>query len=373
MRIAIVTTGRFHVLDLARELAALGHDVAFYSYVPGKRAAQFGLPPACHRNLLPWILPLVVAQRKGPQAWGNQLDAWLVQTLDWLVARLLKPCDVFIGMSGLCVKSAQAARHKYGAKVILERGSRHILSQKEILEAIPGMPKPAVPEFNIKRERWGYEFADVLSIPSRHVERSFVERGFPAAKLFRNPYGVDLTMFPPTPKPQNPVPTLVFAGTWSLQKGCDLLARAVEGQPWRLIHVGSIGDAPLPKNANFESLGFVTQSRLTAVYAGSDVVVLPSRQDGFGVVLCQALSCGLPLICTDRTGGEDLAELLSDPSWVTVVPSDDVSALRRGIETALTKARTQTGLRDIFGTGRDLLSWQAYGKRYHERLLTIDH
>jgi hypothetical protein len=30
MRVAIVTTGRFHVLDLARELAALGHNVAIY-------------------------------------------------------------------------------------------------------------------------------------------------------------------------------------------------------------------------------------------------------------------------------------------------------------------------------------------------------
>jgi len=373
MRIAIVTTGRFHVLDLARELAALGHDVAFYSYVPRERAEQFGLPPACHRNLLPWILPLVVAQRKGPQAWANQLDAWLVQTMDWLVARVLEPCDVFIGMSGLCVKSAQVARQKYGAKIMLERASRHILSQKEILEAIPGMPKPAVPEFNIKRELWGYEFADVMSIPSRHVELSFLERGFPAAKLFLNPYGVDLTMFPPTRKPQNPVPILVFAGTWSLQKGCDVLAKAVEGQPWRLIHVGSIGDAPLPSKSNFQSIGFVPQSKLFKAYEESEIFVQASRQEGLSLVQAQALACGLPLVCTDRTGGEDLAEFLNDPSWVTVVPPDDVAALRQGIKTAFTKARTQTGLRDILGTGRDLLSWRAYGKRYHERLLTIDH
>ena len=68
-------------------------------------------------------------------------------------------------------------------KVILERGSRHILSQKEILEAIPGMPKPAVPEFNIKRELWGYEFTDVMSIPSRHVERSFLRSWLHGGKI----------------------------------------------------------------------------------------------------------------------------------------------------------------------------------------------
>jgi len=364
MRIAIVTSGRFHVLDLARELAAQGHDVAFYSYVPRRRAEQFGLPRRCHRGLLPFVLPLVAAQRKGPKSWGNRLDQLLQMTLDGLVARRLEPCDVFIGMSGLCVQSAQAAREKYGAKIILERGSRHILSQKEILEAIPGLTRPAVPEFNVKRELWGYEFADVLSIPSRHVERSFLERGFPKAKLFRNPYGVDLAMFPTTAKPQNKVPTLVFAGTWSLRKGCDVLTEALRDQAWRLIHVGSVGDLPLPQLPNFESRGLVPQPKLASVYAQADVFVHPSREEGLSVVQAQALSCGLPLVCTDRTGGEDLAEFLEDPSWVTVVQPDDVTILRAGIEQALVKTSKHMGMRDILGPTKQTLSWQSYGSRY---------
>ena len=368
MRIAIVTSGRFHVLDLARELAALGHDVRFYSYVPRSRAEQFGLPRRCHRGLLPWVFPLLAAQRKGPKAWGPRLDPLVQQAVDGLVARQLEPCDIFIGMSGLCVRSAQAARAKYGAKIILERGSRHILSQKEILEAIPGLPRPAIPEFNLRRELWGYDFADVITIASHHVQQSFMERGFPAEKLFRNPYGVDLTMFPATPKPRNRVPTLIFAGTWSLRKGCDVLARSLAGQPWRLLHVGAVGDAPLPRLPNFESLGFVPQSRLADVYREADVCVLPSREDGFGLVLCQSLSCGLPLVCTNRTGGEDLAEFLEDPTWVTVVKPDDAMALRGGIERGLVKAATQSGLRDILGAVREQLSWSAYGLRYEAEL-----
>jgi glycosyltransferase involved in cell wall biosynthesis len=368
MRIAIVTTGRFHVLDLARELAGLGHEVGFYSYVPRARAARFGLPAQCHRSLLPFVLPLVVAQRQGPGAWRNYLDTLLQRAVDGLAARFLEPCDVFIGMSGLCVRGARAARGKHGAKVFLERGSRHVLSQKEILEAIPGISKPAVPEFNARRELWGYDFADVVSIPARHVERSFLERGFPAEKLFRNPYGVDLTMFPPTPKPQNKAPTLVFAGNWSLQKGCDVLAKAVEGQPWRLVHAGAVGDAPVPQMPNFESQGVVPQPKLAGVYGQADIFVQPSRQEGLSLVQAQALACGLPLVCTDRTGGEDLAEFLEDPSWVTVVKPDDVAALRAGIEQALARAGTQTGMRDILGAGRERLSWRAYGERYDKKL-----
>jgi glycosyltransferase involved in cell wall biosynthesis len=368
MRIAILTTGRFHVLDLARELAGLGHDVRFYSYVPCRRAEQFGLPRECHRALLPWVLPLVALQRKGPKTWGNRVDALLQKAVDRVVARKLEFCDVFIGMSGLCVRSAQAARKKYGAKIFLERGSRHILSQMEILEGIPGMLRPAVPEFNVSRELWGYHFADVVSIPSLHVERSFLERGFPAQKLFRNPYGVDLMMFPPTPKPRNEVPTLVFAGTWSLQKGCDTLAQAIRRQPWRLIHVGVVADEPLPELRNFESRGFVPQAELAEVYAEADAFVHPSRQEGLSLVQAQALSCGLPLVCTDRTGGEDLAAFLEDPSWVTVVKPDDVAALCGGIRLALAKAGTQKGARDILESKRHHLSWRTYGQRYDAEL-----
>lgn len=44
MKINILSSGRFHVCDLARELARNGHDVKFYSFVPTKRAMKFGLP-----------------------------------------------------------------------------------------------------------------------------------------------------------------------------------------------------------------------------------------------------------------------------------------------------------------------------------------
>src|SRR5271168_495340 len=67
LRIAIATAGRFHVLDLARELHALGHHVSFYSYVPRARARRFGLPDECHVSLLPLVLPAVVCERMLPR------------------------------------------------------------------------------------------------------------------------------------------------------------------------------------------------------------------------------------------------------------------------------------------------------------------
>ena len=63
MQVAILTSGRFHVCDLARELDALGHEVAFYSLVPPSRTRRFGLPSRCNRWLGPYVAPFYALAR----------------------------------------------------------------------------------------------------------------------------------------------------------------------------------------------------------------------------------------------------------------------------------------------------------------------
>lgn len=373
LRVAIATVGRFHVLDLARELAALGHTLAFWSIVPRRQRARFGLPPKAHRSLLPRLLPLAVVGRYG----GSRLSEWARQRLlvaaDRLIARRLEPCDVFIGMSGLCVESARAARARYGAKVFIERGSRHILSQKAILDELRrrGMAADTVPDYAVERELASYALADRIAVPALHVEQSFLEEGVAAERLFRNPYGVDLTMFAPTPAPPGP-PTLLFVGAWSFQKGVDVLERAWRQLPGvHLRHVGAIGDAPLPMSPEFDHVDPVPQWRLREHYAQAHVFVQASRQEGLSLVQAQALACGLPLVCTDRTGGEDLRALLDDPGWVSAVPTDDADALAEGIRAMLPRALSLQGTRNLMGSARDKFAWAAYGGRYAEELIRV--
>lgn len=366
MRINIVTSGRFHVLDLARELSAFGHDVRFYSIVPRWRAGRFGLPPRCHHGLLPFVFPLVAASRAGPRFARALADRRLTVAIDELVARVMLPCDAFIGMSGLCVASARAARRKFGARVLLERGSRHILSQKAILDAIPGAAR--IHATDVSRELDGYEVADTIVVPSRHVEQSFLERGTSAHRLFRNPYGVDLGMFPPTARQPGP-PTVLMVGTWSRRKGCDVLWEACESAGWwRLLHVGPVGDAPLPRSARFLHVDPVAQFKLVRYFAQADVLALASREEGLSLVQAQALACGVPVVCTRWTGGEDLREM-AGPGCVTIVPDEDPAALRDAIANVLNSMSPEAGPRDLLGEARDRLSWAQYGSRYHRRLM----
>ncbi|MFM7470878.1 MAG: hypothetical protein ACKO5P_05140, partial [Nodosilinea sp.] len=245
MKIAIATTGRFWLLDLARELAALGHEVRFYSILPRWRVVRFGLPPQAHRGLLPWVAPLVVALRYGGKAVKPILGLWFLRIVDSLIARRLEPCDVFIGMSGLCIESAHAARDRYGARVFIERGSQHILAQKAILDEIKTLCPAAVTvsDEDVQRELASYASADQIVIPSRRAYQSFIDHGIADYRLFRNPYGVNLEMFPPTEVINDLKPTLLFVGGWTYRKGVDLLVAAWRQLPGvKLMHVGGIGD-----------------------------------------------------------------------------------------------------------------------------------
>jgi starch synthase len=348
--------------------------VRFYSYVPRARVRRFGLPDQCHMSLLPLVLPALAWQRLLPYVMPRMRERVLYALLNRAVMMRLHPCDVFICMSGIYLEAARFAKERYGAAIWLERGSRHILSQDEILAAIPGADRPS--PLAIHRELAGYTLADRIAIPSHHVRESFCSDRSTYAKLFYNPYGVDLAMFPQRPDraPRERL-SLLFVGTWSLQKGCDLLAEAVRRVPRVcLIHVGGIGDLDFPTGDDrFVHINPVPQRELAALYAAADIFVLASRQDGFGMVLSQALASGLPVICTDRTGGPDLAHTASLAAQITVVPAGDAVALGHAIGAWCHRLRARADLPPLAAADRETLSWAAYARRYSDELLsTID-
>lgn len=366
MRIAIASPGRFHVLDLARELHSLGHEVRFYSYVPGFRSKRFGLPEACGRSIFWWGAPLLALNRVlGFLGLGAPLNSVQRAWCDWVTSTRLEPCDVMIAMSGCFSLSIAKAKKRWNAVILVERASRHINSQKEILDEVHALHPGAatVPDVDVHRELRDYALADRIVVPSRHVVESFVENGVPRERLFRNPFGVDLSMFSPTPVPAGP-PTVLMVGTWCYRKGCDLLVEALRGLDFRLLHAGPLGDCPFPSGAGFETLGILDQTKLKEVYARGHIMALPSREEGLAFVQAQALACGLGLVCSDRTGGDDLREILEDPGLVTVVKTGDVGGLREGLRQAMRLAQSKKGLRDSSGASLEKLSWKAYGLRY---------
>ena len=367
MVVNILSPGRFHVCDLSRELNKHGFDVKFYSFVSKQRLENFGLPRECSVSLF-WVLaPFVYFERRaniGKGIWAS-VRRWLQ---DFLTSLIMRKADVTIAMSGEFNRSMKKAKRD-GSIIICERGSKHIIDQKLILESNPFVRKPQITESNVKRELMSYELADFIAVGAKHVETSFLKRGFPVDRLFINPYGVDLKDFHSLDNASKEFDFLMV-GTWSYQKGCDLIVEAIRKANYSFLHVGALGDLPFPTDSQFQHIPPVNQKELYNYYAKAKVFVLPSRQDGLAMVLVQAVACHLPIIASQDGGACDIKDRVSMPEFIGIIGEFSAEAL-------LVKMKEMLALydrlpnKDYAGDALNVLSWEAYGNRYAEFLHKI--
>lgn len=148
------------------------------------------------------------------------------------------------------------------------------------------------------------------------VARSIYQKQFPYLDTFCIPYHCDLTAFhriERRSRSDSPM-SFLFCGQMIARKGLDILLAAFDrlvlsGHDVVLRLVGREAELPEmlrqvdPKTeGRIEYLGFQAPERLPEFFAGNDVFVLPSRHDGWGVVVNQALAAGIPVICSDNVG-----------------------------------------------------------------------
>lgn len=367
MRINIAASHRFHLLDLARELELLGHEVRFYSYVPTKRALQYGLKKETSHSLFYLMLPFLAFVKLSK---GSSLSIKIInRVLDLYLSLFMKPCDVYIALGTVYKNSFVSAKKKFNAVTILEWGSKHIEEQTRILSLIPDV-KPQDYYF-IKRSLQGYDLADYIAIASDHVKQSFIERGIVEQKLIQNPYGVDLSMFAPTQLSSEENYDVIMVGGWSYRKGCDLLIDYFKDSDLTFLHVGPIVDLSFPERENMAHIDSVDQKKLVDYYKKAKVFVLVSREEGLAMVQSQALACGIPIVCSKDTGGRDLKNFLEDKQWIIEMEDFSIAALDKSLKEALNLVKSQTGLRSYAENVVDSLTWKAYGKRYDGDLQKI--
>jgi glycosyltransferase involved in cell wall biosynthesis len=370
LRIVVATTTGFHLRHLARELIALGHDVLYLTYLPKFRIMRDDIAQASacsyFMRLQPWSTGALFRYTPAVQKYCTEV---MLERTDDAIAEDVPPCDVFIGLSSMAVKSAEEARHKYGAKIIIDRGARHVLSQSKLVSQDGGEP---LTEFYIKRELASYAVADYIALPSHHAVESFKDYGFSQNMLFQNPYGVDLSTFVPTPFTGKPF-KLLFVGGWSYRKGVDILTKALEQlTDCSLTHAGMQVDVDYPTTDRFSSLGHCNHAMLARIYASHQILVLPSREDGFGMVLLEALASGLGIVASYKTGGPDIKEVIDNKKFVSLVEPGNVEALVAGVRSMIKIVAKQATDRVILSMNdKKYFSWAAYATRYADFLRSI--
>jgi glycosyltransferase involved in cell wall biosynthesis len=119
---------------------------------------------------------------------------------------------------------------------------------------------------------------------------------------------VDLDVFRPRTKSTGPFPrpVLLYVGRVSQEKGLEDFLRL--DSPGTKVVVGD-GPARAEWEAKYPAvkfLGFRKGDELAAEYAAADVFVFPSRTDTFGLVMIEALACGIPVAAFPVTGPIDI-------------------------------------------------------------------
>jgi 1,2-diacylglycerol 3-alpha-glucosyltransferase/glucuronosyltransferase len=196
----------------------------------------------------------------------------------------------------------------------------------EYLKHLAGIPEGWTYRFM----RWFHSASSAVMVSTPTLEADLAERGF--VNLRRWSRGVDLTVFTPRPKTwtQYPRPILLYAGRVSKEKNLEAFLT--------LKHPGTkivVGDGPMREKwqrefADAVFLGYRTGTALAEAYSNADVFVFPSKTDTFGLVMIEAMACGVPVAAYPVVGPIDV---VTDPK-VGCLDED----LGRAIEGALKSA-----------------------------------
>lgn len=130
---------------------------------------------------------------------------------------------------------------------------------------------------------------------------------------FNLPYFSDLKRFEVAGKEEKTERVFLFSGSLIARKGVDLVASAFVrlAKDISNVRLKIVGDGELRQSLEqklravwdrVEFLGFRDWSELPSEYAVADVLCVPSRYDGWGLVVPEGLASGLPVIATDRMG-----------------------------------------------------------------------
>jgi glycosyltransferase involved in cell wall biosynthesis len=173
------------------------------------------------------------------------------------------------------------------------------------------------------------------------TKRDLVERyGVAAEKVVVTPYGVDPTFGPDGPAADG-APYALFVGGLEPRKNplAALEAVALSDSSLRLIVAGPARgrSAELSRavsrfglNSRVELRGHVAREELASLYRGASCLVFPSRYEGFGLPVLEAMASGTPVVAT--TAGS-VPEVAGDAA--ILVDPGDAAALAGGIERAL--------------------------------------
>ncbi|MGX7680710.1 glycosyltransferase family 4 protein [Jatrophihabitans sp. DSM 45814] len=337
-----------------------------------------------------------LARRAGP---GDAVTSWVARHADVSPARVVG----VVGPRRLALPAPLLIRS-------WERGGPPRLSGVDVIQAptllIPPSPKPVVvsihdavpwthPEtLSARGVRWHRKMAEravrqaaAITVLTRTVAAELIRflPGLDSDRVVVLGAGVSSALLA-EPDPETtrkvlerlalPERYLLSLATVEPRKGLDVLIAAlgrlipncalgdgpqlvIVGQPgWGEVDLESLMSAQGVPPDRVRVLGKLTDSDLAVVLRRATALVMPSRAEGFGLPVAEALAVGTPVICSDAPA---LVEVAADAA--IVVPRGDESALAEAIEAVWTDDQLRVRLRTFGLQVGQRYTWDAVADR----------
>ena len=298
-----------------------------------RRFEPLAAAPKIQGRLAEFLRLLTRARGRGDEGLSYAANDWLMQTM--VTACQRSTVSAVHSYEDCSLKQFEEAK-RLGKACIYDMPIGYYPYWEKTQADLVGRFADWLPEGGLPSSRWvrpaqkhrEMELADLVLVPSSFVRRTieaFVDR-----RVSMAPYGVDTEFWKPgSSRDLNRPLRFIYAGQCSIRKGIPLLMEAWSNAALVDAELHLVGSwqlalgkrAGLPSGVRYR--GHLSSEALRECFQSGDVFVFPSYFEGFGLVVLEAMACGLPIISSDATAAVDVV----DDSNGRVFPAGDVDAL----------------------------------------------
>lgn len=390
MKVYLVCPDRNHHANLARELIKHKKLTSFYTGYPLYKFKDEELIPKEKIISIPQtITPFMFLERYKLWPYRKIRDQFAFLThqhIDLSVRKNIYDPVILISYCALGLYSFRKNK-KLGGINICDKGSTHVEYQNELLQEESlryGIKYRPVYQRRLEKEVKEYHEADFITVPSKIVFDSFLKKGIPEKKLKLIRYGARISRFKPIDHEINhkrylkkKVFDILFLGSFDIRKGAIDVLEAFKNfdHPNKVLTIiGTIsktGKNLLNKygTKNIKIMGNIRNNFLVKYYQNSDVLLLPSIEEGSPLTVLEAMASGCPVIVSENTG----ADYIENGKNGFIVPIRSPNKICE----CLNKISDDINLKEkIRNNGllyiKKVDGWSEYGEKWNELIKSIN-
>jgi alpha-maltose-1-phosphate synthase len=346
-----------------------------------------------------WVSPNSVQMRTHP--WREIIKIALVKTglskrlrlrqqqlVDWVYAALddhvakhhLQSLTAVYAYEDGAASTFQAAKQQgviclYDLPIPFYRKNQEIQTEEanKFPDLAPALQAVQEPSWKVERKKQEIQLADHIFVASSFTRKSLLDVNVQPEKISVIPYGAPIEYFRPQTKTDKIFRSL-FVGRVAPGKGVHYLLKAWQELQLSEAELLLVGINEFPKNwlsqyrDIFRYVPSVPHASLNQYYSSANVLVFPSLLEGFGLVLLEAMACGIPVITTTNTAGRDI---ITDGIEGFIVPIRDVEALKEKLEWCYCHPQELAEMGRAARRKAEQLTWEQYRQKLTSRVQEI--